>query len=100
MMDCGNNSIVFNPEKFHFAEKEVDLSRFHIMEDGIKPTKRMMEAILQFPTPKNITNIRSWFGLVNHVLYTFSQDNGPFLGITMNKELEVLLGQYTQPNIQ
>lgn len=56
-----------DPEKFHFTEKEVDFARFHITEDGIKHTKRMTEAILQFATPKNITNVRSWFGLVNQV---------------------------------
>ena len=33
----------------------------------------MTEAILNFPTPTNITGIRSWFGLVNQVSYAFSQ---------------------------
>ena len=70
---CGSNSIVFNPEKFHFAEKEVEFAGFEIMADRINSTKRMTEAISSFPTPKNITDVRSWFGLVNQVSYTFSQ---------------------------
>ena len=31
-----------------------------------------MEAIKQFPTPKTITDVRSWFGLVNQVSYAFA----------------------------
>jgi hypothetical protein len=30
------------------------------------------QAILDFPTPRNITDVRSWFGLVNQVFYAFS----------------------------
>ena len=32
----------------------------------------MLRAITDFPTPKNITDVRSWFGLVNQVSYAFS----------------------------
>ena len=34
---------------------------------------RMIEAILNFPTPKDLKGMRSWFGLVNQVAYAFSQ---------------------------
>ena len=70
---CGKNGIVFNPDKFHFACNEVEFAGFVITADGVKPTKKMIEAILQFPTPTNITDVRSWFGLVNQVSYAFSQ---------------------------
>ena len=32
-----------------------------------------MEAIRQFPRPKNITGLRAWFGLVEHVSFAFSK---------------------------
>ena len=35
---CGSNGIVFNPQKFHFAEKEVEFAGFRITEDGMNPT--------------------------------------------------------------
>ena len=73
IIHCGSNGIVFNPEKFHFAEKEVEFAGFQITEDGIKPTKRMTEGISSFPTPKNITDVRSWSGQENQVSYAFSQ---------------------------
>ena len=31
-----------------------------------------MMTIIQFPCPKNLTDVRSWFGLVNQVSYAFS----------------------------
>ena len=33
---------------------------------------KYLQAILDFPTPRNITDVRSWFGLVNQVFYAFS----------------------------
>ena len=69
----GNNGIVFNPDKFHFAEKEVEFAWVLGTVDGVKPTKKMTEAVFHFPTPVNITGVWSWFGLVNQVSYAFSQ---------------------------
>ena len=70
---CANKGIVFNPDKFRFAEMEVEFAGFQVTANGVKPTKRMTETILNFPTPTNITGVRSWFGLVNQVSYAFSQ---------------------------
>ena len=36
------------------------------------PCERYIQAIRDFPPPQNITDMRSWFGLVNQVSYTFS----------------------------
>ena len=85
---CASNGIVFNPQKFHFAEKEVDFAGFRITEDGMKPTQKMTEAIQSFPTPKNITDIRSWFGMVNQVAYAFSQAEvmAPFRELLKTKD--------------
>ena len=41
--------------------------------DGYKPAESTLFAIKNFPTPTCTTDIRSWFGLVNQVAYTFSQ---------------------------
>ena len=34
-----------------------------------------IDAIQSFPTPSSITDIRSWFGLINQVAYTFLQSD-------------------------
>ncbi|CAG2222071.1 unnamed protein product [Mytilus edulis] len=69
---CGKHGITLNPEKFHFAQDTVEFAGFEITNDSVRPCKRYLQAILDFPTPKNITDVRSWFGLVNQVSYAFS----------------------------
>ena len=70
---CAENGVVFNREKFKFAKETVEFAGFDVTMEGYKPAQRIIQAIAHFPTPKNITDIRSWFGLVNQVAYTFSQ---------------------------
>lgn len=48
-------------------KKTVDFAGFQISEYSIKPTRRFIDAILQFPIPTKLTDVRSWFGLVNQV---------------------------------
>ena len=69
---CGKNGITLNPDKFVFAEDNVEFAGFAITVDSVRPCKRYLQAILEFPTPKNITDVRSWFGLINQVSYAFS----------------------------
>ena len=64
---------MFNKEKFEFAKDVVEFAGFEITKDGFRPPARIIEAIKNFPKPEKVTDIRSWFGLVNQVAYTFSQ---------------------------
>ena len=72
---CAKNGIVFNTEKFHFAKDVVDFAGFTITEDGFKPTDKMLTAVKDFPTPTCITGVRSFFGLINQVSYTFANSS-------------------------
>lgn len=63
----GNNGVVLNPEKFQFAQREIDFAGFHISETEIKPHAKFLKAIAEFPTPTKVTDVRSWFGLVHQV---------------------------------
>lgn len=69
---CGNNGITLNPSKFDFARSTVEFAGFEIAPTRVRPCPRFIEAILKFPTPRNITDIRSWFGLINQVSYAFA----------------------------
>ena len=69
---CGQNGIILNPSKFIFAADEVEFAGFEITMANVRPCNRFLRAILDFPTPCNLTDIRSWFGLVNQVSYAFS----------------------------
>lgn len=47
----------------------VEFAGFEITLDNVKPCLKYTKAITNFPTPKNL---RSWFGLINQVSYSFS----------------------------
>ena len=40
---------------------------FLIKEQGIKPAAKYTESIRNFKTPSSITEVRSWYGLINQV---------------------------------
>lgn len=65
----GKNGIVLNGDKFQFCEKVVDFAGFRISEQKVEPLPKYLKAIETFPTPKNISDVRSWFGLVNQVAH-------------------------------
>ena len=63
----GSAGMVLNLMKFQFAKREVEFAGFCITESTIEPLNKYFDAIMDFPTPVSITDIRSWFGLVNQV---------------------------------
>ena len=63
----GRAGIVLNPDKFQFAERDVDFAGFRISDRTIEPLPKYLNAIREFPSPTSTTDIRSWFGLVNQV---------------------------------
>ena len=69
---CGKNGITLNPKKFQFAQDVVDFSGLTVTNESIKPQQKFLDSILQFPTPKDITGARAWFGLVNQGSYAFA----------------------------
>ena len=85
---CADNGIVFNKEKFVFARDEVEVAGFEVTEEGFRPPARIIDAIRNFPKPEKVTDIRSWFGLVNQVAYTFSQKDvmDPFRELLSGKK--------------
>lgn len=44
----------------------------------MRTCRKYLDAIHDFPTPANITDVRSWFGLINQVSYAFAA-NEPIL---------------------
>ena len=63
----GRNGILLNPDKFQFCQHEIDFAGFRVTDQEVKPLPKYLEAIKNFPRPTNISDIRSWFGLVNQV---------------------------------
>lgn len=69
---CERNGIMLNPDKFIFRADIVEFAGFEITNNDVCPCRKYLQEILDFSTPKNITDVRSWFGLVNQVSYAFS----------------------------
>lgn len=69
---CGRRGITLNPDKLQFAADTVEFAGFEISTDTVRPCPKFTRAITDFPTPKNLTDVRSWFGLINQVSYAFS----------------------------
>ena len=61
---CSNAGVIFNKKKFQIGEEEVDFLGFRIGMDSIRPCPENLQAIREFPRPRDITGICSWFGLV------------------------------------
>ena len=68
---CSLWCIMFNPKKFTFAKEEVDYHGFRHTKEGIKLTADFLNNIRSFPSPTSITDVRSFYGAVNQISYTF-----------------------------
>ena len=63
---CRTHSITLNPDKLFLAQ-EVKFVGHLVGKDGIKADPEKIAAIANFPTPKNITDLRSFAGLVTQL---------------------------------
>ena len=53
----------------------VEFGGLQLTPNGVSPSQQMLDAIQNFPAPKNITDARSGFGLVNQVAWAYSLSN-------------------------
>ena len=76
----GRNRIVLNSDKFSFGEDTVDWAGIKVTKDKAQPLPEHIKAIKEFPTPVNITYLRSYWALVNQVsqYYCIHQHLQPF----------------------
>ena len=69
---CARNGITLKPKKFQFAQDTVNFAGLTITPTNIRPSKKFLDAIRNFPTPTDITGARAWLGLVNQGAYAFA----------------------------
>lgn len=77
----------------------VEFAGFKTTNDRVRPCKKVLDAIRHFPTPHNITDTGSWFGLINQVSYalaaterilSFRESMKPWTPFLWNDELNQL----------
>jgi hypothetical protein len=61
------NSLYCNPRKSQFFLLEVNFLGHHISACGVEPSTSKIECIINWPTPKNATEVHSFLGLVRYV---------------------------------
>jgi hypothetical protein len=59
-------NLKLNPNKCCFATKSITFLGHVISEDGTRPDPGKIEAVLHFPQPKTVTNVRSFLGLTRY----------------------------------
>ena len=70
---CRERKITLNPNKMLLGQREVKFAGYIVGRDGIKADPEKIIAIKNFPKPKNLTDLRSFQGLVEQ-LGGFSSD--------------------------
>ncbi|XP_037068723.1 uncharacterized protein LOC119090032 [Pollicipes pollicipes] len=70
---CDSHGITLNPAKRTLAVQTLDFCGYVISPDGYTADQRKVRAIADFPVPENLTDLRSFMGLVNQ-LGAFSTD--------------------------
>ena len=60
----GTSGIILNPKKFQFCQRDIEFAGFLITQDDVKPLPKYIDAIANFRRPSNISDARSWSGLV------------------------------------
>ena len=64
---CTDKHIALNLEKCKFSQQEVTFAGFILSAQGYRVDNSITDAISQFPTLANRTELRSFFGLVNQL---------------------------------
>ncbi len=78
-------NLKLNPSKCCFAAKTITFLGHMVSQEGIQPDLGKIEAVLHFPTPKNVTNIRSFLGLMGYYrkyVRGYSKLAGPLFELT------------------
>ena len=95
--------ITLNPKKLQFAQETVEFAGLEVTPTNVRPSSKFINSIRDFPTPKDISGARAWFGLVNQGSYAFSMAKQmqpfrhllrPSVKFTWTEELEHLFQQF------
>ena len=64
---CRQKAITLNPKKFQVAKKEVKFAGYIVEPGGHRADPEKLKAIQEFPVPTNLTDMRSFLGLVEQL---------------------------------
>lgn len=91
--------LTVNEEKCVFETEHVEFLGLVISEEGIKPAKEKIDAIVDFPRPGSYKDLRGFLGLVTFIsshLQNFSTESEPLRRLLMGKS-SILKGRKQLP---
>jgi len=78
-------NLKLNPNKCCFAAKSITFLGHVVSESGTKPDPSKIEAVLHFPQPRTVTNVRSFLGLTGYYrkyIRSYAQLAAPLFELT------------------
>ena len=66
---CQEKGISLNAGKLQLAQQQVRFAEFIVSGDEYRPDPQPTKALSEFPAPRSVTEVHSFFGLVNQVAY-------------------------------
>ena len=67
LQKCQERRMSINQDKWVFCQTKVKFAGFQLSSDGYRIDPSITEALTQFPTPANRSDLQSFFGLVNQL---------------------------------
>ena len=71
----GKAGLVMNSDKFQIGQDVVEVAGTQVTKTGVRPAREFLPSIENFPAPTNISEVRSFFGMVNEVNYDFAMND-------------------------
>ncbi|XP_045101329.1 uncharacterized protein LOC123498232 [Portunus trituberculatus] len=70
LQKCHDNGVTLRPDKFSFCKRNVTFAGYVLGWEDYQPSHDLIKSIADFtmPASPSLTDIRSWFGLVNQEL--------------------------------
>jgi transposase InsO family protein len=59
-------NLTFKLDKCHFGAAQVQYVGYTLSKDGLRPNKTKVEAVTEFPEPRNVTELRRFLGLTGY----------------------------------
>ncbi|KAI3650144.1 hypothetical protein MP228_005001, partial [Amoeboaphelidium protococcarum] len=81
------NQLYCNISKCQFAQKKLKYLGYILSEDGISMDPRKVEAVLNWPVPKNVNDVQKLYGFLNfyrRLIYQFAELTSPFTKLLKN----------------
>jgi len=58
--------LTINPAKCEFGKEKIDFLSYTISPEGIAPKQSKVQIILEYPEPKNVTELKRFLGMINY----------------------------------